>query len=210
MKLVGLTGGIGSGKSTVGRLLAAHGAHVCDVDQLARDVLAPGKPAVERVRQAFGDEVFAADGSLDRAKLASIVFRDQAALRLLESITHPLISGMLEDWVSSTAASVSSGTLVVVDHPLLIETQHLGRFDAVVVVTCDDTVRRHRLTAFRGLHPDDVNARIAAQISDAERVAHATHVIDNSQDEDSLKAAVAALYSALTATPVGKEGQHNE
>lgn len=198
MKLVGLTGGIGSGKSTVGRLLASHGAAVCDVDQLAREVLGDNEPSLAQVRERFGDSVFHADGSLDRQALAAIVFPDPQALKDLEQITHPHIAVRLAEWIAAQDGRESAETLVVVDHPLLIETQDLSRYDAVVVVTCDDDVRRDRLINQRGLHPDDVAARIAAQTDDATRRIHATHVIDNSTDQASLAVAVASLYAALT------------
>lgn len=199
MKLVGLTGGIGSGKSTVGRLLSAHGAAVCDVDQFARDVLAPGEPALGEVRDRFGDGVFNADGTLDRQALALIVFPDPVALKALETITHPHIKNKLDQWVATQKAESVSDALVVIDHPLLIETQDLTTYDAIIVVTCADQVRRQRLITARGLDPGDVEARIAAQIDDDTRRKHATHVIDNSGDEQQLEAAVAALYATLTA-----------
>lgn len=198
MKLVGLTGGIGSGKSTVGRLLASHGAAVCDVDQLAREVLGDNEPSLAQVRERFGDSVFHADGSLDRQALAAIVFPDPQALKDLEQITHPHIAVRLAQWIAAQDGRESGETLVVVDHPLLIETQDLSRYDAVIVVTCDDDVRRDRLINQRGLHLDDVAARIAAQTDDATRRIHATHVIDNSTDQASLADAVASLYAALT------------
>ena len=199
MKLVGLTGGIGSGKSTVGRLLASHGAAVCDVDQLAREVLGDNEPSLAQVRERFGDSVFHADGSLDRQALAAIVFPDPQALKDLEQITHPHIAVRLAQWIAAQDGRESGETLVVVDHPLLIETQDLSRYDAVIVVTCGDDVRRDRLINQRGLDLDDVAARIAAQTDDAARRIHATHVIDNSTDQASLADAVASLYAALTA-----------
>jgi dephospho-CoA kinase len=198
MKLIGLTGGIGSGKSTVGRLLGELGAVVCDVDVIARDVLAAGQPALQEVRQHFGADVFHADGTLNRAALASIVFPDPDALAVLEEITHPHIARQLETWIATMSAEVTTGTLVVVDHPLLIETQDLTRYDAIVVVTCDDAVRRKRLVTSRGLSLADVEARIAAQSDDDIRRQHATHVIDNSGDENLLRAAVQRLFFVLT------------
>lgn len=198
MKLVGLTGGIGSGKSTVGRLLATHGAAVCDVDGIAREILGVDEPALQEVRNRFGDGVFHADGSLDRQALAAIVFSDPAALKDLERITHPRIATRLHRWISATEQQLPASSLVVVDHPLLIETQDLSQYDAVVVVTCEDAVRRERLITQRGLNPDDVAARIAAQTDDATRRQYATHVIDNSTDQDALAKAVAELYGVLT------------
>jgi len=198
MKLVGLTGGIGSGKSTVGRLLETHGATVCDVDVIAREILGVDEPALVQVRQRFGDDVFHTDGSLDRQALAAIVFPDPDALKDLEQITHPHISSRLSQWISVHEQQSPESSLVVVDHPLLIETQDLSRYDAVVVVTCDDDVRRERLIMHRGLDPDDVAARIAAQTDDATRRRHATHVIDNSTSPEALAEAVAKLYTILT------------
>lgn len=198
MKLVGLTGGIGSGKSTVGRLLATHGAAVCDVDVIAREILSVNEPALIEVRERFGDDIFHADGSLDRQALAAIVFPDPVALKDLEQITHPHIATRLNQWISTSKQQLPASALAVVDHPLLIETQDLSRYDAVIVVTCDDAVRRERLVSQRGLDPDDVAARIAAQTDDATRRQHATHVIDNSTDQESLVEAVGKLYGMLT------------
>ncbi|MEX2532523.1 MAG: dephospho-CoA kinase [Nitriliruptoraceae bacterium] len=198
MKLVGLTGGIGSGKSTVGRLLATHGAVVCDVDVIAREILSVDKPALSEVRDRFGDDIFHADGSLDRQALAAIVFPDPVALNDLEQITHPHIAKRLHQWICTREQQLPTSSLAVVDHPLLIETQDLSRYDAIVVVTCDDAVRRERLITQRGLDPDDVAARIAAQTDDVTRRQHATHVIDNSTDQETLVEAVAKLYETLT------------
>lgn len=198
MRLVGLTGGIGSGKSTVGRMLAERGAAVCDVDVLAKQVLAPGEPALKEVRQRFGDDVFNPDGTLNRADLAAVVFPDPAALAALEAITHPHIATKLQNWLTAQQASAGEDTLVVVDHPLLIETQNLRRFDAIVVVTCTDSVRRERLIKHRGMSPTDVEARISAQLDDTARRQYATHIVDNSGDQDALAVAVEQLHRALT------------
>jgi len=198
MKLVGLTGGIGSGKSTVGQLLALHGAAVCDVDALAHAVLAPGEPALADIRARFGADVFHTDDTLNRAALASIVFSDPVALRDLEQITHPLIHARLRAWVAEHDNPHALDRLVVVDHPLLLETQDVSAYDAIVVVICDETVRRQRLIDVRGLNPEDVTARIAAQTTDAHRRKYATHVIDNSHDENALASAVSDLYTVLT------------
>lgn len=199
MKLIGLTGGIGSGKSTVGKLLATHGATVCDVDVIAREVLALHAPALTQVRERFGPDVFEADGALNRQALAAVVFAHPAALKALEQITHPYISTRLAEWLRIQRATLPHLAMVVIDHPLLIETQDLSAFDAVVVVTCDDAVRRERLINQRGLDPGDVTARIAVQTDDATRRLHATHVLDNSGDLAALTAAVATLHAALTA-----------
>jgi dephospho-CoA kinase len=131
--------------------------------------------------------------------LALIVFPDPVALKALETITHPHIKNKLDQWVATQKAESVSDALVVIDHPLLIETQDLTTYDAIIVVTCADQVRRQRLITARGLDPGDVEARIAAQIDDDTRRKHATHVIDNSGDEQQLEAAVAALYATLTA-----------
>lgn len=197
MYLIGLTGGIGSGKSTVAARLAAHGCDVIDADAVAREVVEPGEPALEEIAERFGRDVITPEGTLDRARLAARAFVDDASRAQLERITHPRIAARIAEWIASLAGSVPDGRLVVVDHPLLVETGQHRRFDAVVVVLADEELRLERLVEERGLGEDDVRARFRAQASDAQRRAVATHVIENDGTRAELDAAVDALYDEL-------------
>lgn len=201
MKVVGLTGGMGAGKSTVARLLAAHGAHVVDADQVAREVVEPGTPALAAIAAEFGDEVLAPDGALDRAVMAGLVFSDQAQLRALEAITHPAIREritelMLEHLAAEATEHVQR--VVVLDHPLLIETGLADDLPVVVVVTAPMELRVQRLVEGRGIDPDDARARMQAQVDDEARLAVATHVVRNDGGEDDLRDRVASLWQELT------------
>jgi dephospho-CoA kinase len=192
MTRIGLTGGIGSGKSTVARLLAEHGAIIIDADQIARAVVEPGEPALAEIADRFGPEVIAADGTLDRGSLASIVFTDTAALADLNAITHPRIA----ERTAALLDSAPSDAVVVYDMPLLVENGLTDGWDAVIVVTADRAARVHRLLG-RGLAADDIDARMARQATDEQRRAVADVVIDNSGDLQSLRAQVDAAWSEL-------------
>lgn len=198
MYLIGLTGGIGSGKSTVAARLAAHGCDVIDADAIAREIVEPGEPALAELAERFGPDVLNDDGTLDRAALAERAFSDDAARADLERITHPRVAARIAEWIATVAARVPQGHLVVVDHPLLVETGQERRFDAVVVVTADAEQRIKRLIDERGLDEGDVRARIRVQATDEQRRAVATHVIDNDGTRQDLDAAVDALYAELT------------
>jgi dephospho-CoA kinase len=174
MLRVGLTGGIGSGKSTVAAQFARHGATVVDADQIAREVVAPGSPGLAAVASRFGPTVLGADGSLDRAALAAVVFADTAALRDLEAITHPLIFARSRMVMAAGAAGI-----VVHDHPLLVEKSMGAEYHLVVVVDAPVETRVARLVG-RGLTAGDARARIAAQASYDERLAAADVWLDNS------------------------------
>jgi dephospho-CoA kinase len=191
---VGLTGGIASGKSTVAKLLASFGAILIDSDVLAREVVEPGTDGLREVVAAFGADVLAADGSLDRAKLGALVFNDTTARRRLESIIHPRVRARASEF----AAAAPAAAVVVQDIPLLAETGQAGRFDAVVVVDAPEEVQLARL-AERGLSSEDAKARIAAQATREERRAIADHVIDNSGDLESLERQVRSVWDQLTA-----------
>jgi dephospho-CoA kinase len=178
---IGLTGGIGSGKSTVSRLLGEHGAVVVDADVIAREVVAPGTPGLAAIVEAFGPTVLAADGSLDRPGLAAVVFADPQARRRLDGIVHPLVrarAGELE-------AAAPADAVVVHDVPLLAETGQGSSYDLVVVVEADPAVRVARLVQ-RGLTADDARARIAVQATDEQRRAIADTVLDNSGTPEQL------------------------
>jgi dephospho-CoA kinase len=192
VRTVAVTGGIGAGKSTVSRILAELGAIVVDSDRLARQVVEPGTPGLADVVAAFGPQVLAGDGTLDRAALAGMVFAApdaDAARRRLEGIIHPLVRAEFRRIVGEAAR----GSVVVNDIPILRSAAQAAEFDTVVVVVAEEPVRVARLME-RGLTEADARARIAAQISDKERVALADHVIHNDGDEVALRRQVERLW----------------
>jgi dephospho-CoA kinase len=182
---IGLTGGIGSGKSTVSALLTARGAVLVDADRLAREVVEPGTPGLAAVVAAFGDGVVGPDGALNRPALAAIVFADPEARRRLDGIVHPLVRAR----AAELAGAVPPDGVVVHDIPLLVETGQAGHFDLVLVVEADPEIRVRRLVE-RGLTEDDARARIAAQATDEQRRAVADVVLDNSGSREQLAAQV--------------------
>ncbi|MBV9448386.1 MAG: dephospho-CoA kinase [Streptosporangiaceae bacterium] len=173
---VGLTGGIGSGKSEVARRLAAHGAVLIDADVAAREVVAPGTPGLARIAAAFGEQVLAADGSLDRERVAAIVFSDPARLAELNGIVHPLVG----EWMAAAEASAPPDAVVVHDVPLLAENHLARRYDLVIVVDVPPDVQLTRLVAERGMPAQQARERMAAQATRDQRLAIADIVIDNS------------------------------
>jgi dephospho-CoA kinase len=193
MVRVGLTGGIGSGKSEVSRRLAALGALVIDSDLLAREVVEPGTDALEEIVEAFGAEVLTADGALDRPALGTRVFGDKAARRTLEAIIHPRVRAR----AAQIEATADDETVVVHDIPLLVETGQPDAFDQVVVVDASDDVRLERLVRIRGMSAEDARARISAQATREERLDVADHVVPNDGDLSSLDRAVEALWAEL-------------
>jgi dephospho-CoA kinase len=199
VRVVGLTGGMGAGKSTVARLLAAHGAHVIDADAIARAVVAPGTPGLDAIMKRFGPDVIGDEGAMDRAAVASIVFADPAALRALEAITHPAIRETIAAELRAHADAEHSDNerVVILDHPLLVETGLAAGLEAVVVVTAPVELRVARLASGRGIAEGDARARIASQASDEERAAAATHVVSNAGDASSLSREVDRLWHAL-------------
>lgn len=197
MRKVGLTGGIGSGKSTVSRLLASYGARVIDADLIAREVVEPGSPGLAAVVDAFGADV-APGGVLDREALGTIVFGDDAKRAVLSGILHPLIGARSgELWADAEA---SGADVLVHDVPLLVENQLMAMYDEVVVVDVDPEVQRQRLVELRGMTEPDALQRIAAQTDRATRLAAATVVLDNNGTVDDLTAHVEALWRRLTST----------
>lgn len=193
MLRVGLTGGIGSGKSSVGAILADQGALVIDADTLAREVVAPGTPGLADILVAFGPGVVGADGGLDRTAMAQRVFADPAARQQVEAIIHPRVRARADE-IESQAAD---DAIVVHDIPLLVETGQAGRFDAVIVVDCPREVQVERLTRHRRMSRSEAQSRIAAQASREERLAVADHVIDNSGSLKQLRTVVDRLWGAL-------------
>lgn len=197
MLLVGLTGGIGAGKSTVSAMLAEHGAVIVDADQVARDLQAPGSPMVARMADRFGPHVVRDDGSLDRAAVAAIVFGEsdeaRAALADLNAITHPAIQDEIRERID---AHRDGDDIVVLDHPLLGEHPR-DDLAATIVVDVPVELAVQRLVSARGMDEADARNRIASQASREQRLASATHVVDNSGDVGSLRAQVAALWREL-------------
>ena len=190
---VGLTGGIGSGKSAVARLLAARGAVVIDADAIAREVVEPGTEGLQAVEDEFGDDVIGPDGRLDRAALAAMVFSHQVLLARLEAIIHPRVRARRQELL----AGLDPDDVVVEDIPLLVEKGMQDAFDVVVVVTAPVETRVARLVGERGMDEADVRARIAAQAPDEARVEVADVVIDNSGDLAALEDEVAQLWRRL-------------
>lgn len=194
MRVVGLTGGIGSGKSTVAAFFKQQGAEVVDADQIAREVVEPGRPALEAIIKAFGRDVLQSNGRLDRARLAAIVFKDVAARERLEAITHPPIRQRLLEEVEARRARPG---LLVLDIPLLYERPRIEAVDAVVVVWVDAATQLERLLARGGLDEEAARARIAAQMPLDEKKARADHVIDNSGSREATRRQVDALVNLL-------------
>ena len=189
---VGLTGGLGSGKSTVAALLGEHGAVIIDADVVAREVVRAGTPGFAAVVAQFGPGVLGPDGELDRAALARIVFADGAALDELNAIVHPLVGSRSAE----LAAAVPPGAVVVHDIPLLAENGLADRFDTVVVVEADREIRLARL-AERGLTRAEAEARMAAQATDEQRRAIADEIVRNDGDLDSLARQIDRLWDRL-------------
>jgi dephospho-CoA kinase len=190
---VGLTGGIGSGKSEVSARLAERGALVIDADKIAREVVEPGTPGLAAVVAEFGEDVLLPSGALDREKVGRIVFADPERLAALNAIVHPLVGERMRELMDAAPA----GAVVVYDVPLLAENGLAPMYDEVVVVDASEETQLDRLTSRRGMTEEDARARMAAQASREVRRAVATHVIDNSGTLDDLKAQVDALWEAL-------------
>ncbi len=193
MLRVGLTGGIGSGKSTAARRFAALGAALVDSDVLAREVVAPGTDGLAEVVAAFGGGVVGPDGALDRPALAALVFADPRARERLNAIVHPRVRDRAEELVAAAAARTAAA-IVVQDVPLLVETGSPAAFALVVVVHAEQEARVRRLVEARGMSADDARARIAAQADDAARRAAADVWLDNTGAPGELDAAVDALW----------------
>jgi len=199
--LIGLTGNIGCGKSTVTELLRSHGAVVCDADQVTRQVMQPGQPAYNAVVKDFGQGVLSIpDDAIDRQALGRIVFADPLALRRLEAIVHPATRVTIEAWLREQDTGAATGgqrQVAVVDAIRLIEGGYPAFCDAVWVVICDEREQLRRLVEQRGMLIDDARQRIAAQPPQAEKVAVADVVIDNSGSLEATKQQVAAAWAAL-------------
>ncbi|MCQ1946939.1 dephospho-CoA kinase [Arthrobacter sp. zg-Y1116] len=190
MLKVGLTGGIAAGKSLAARTLVQRGAVLVDADALAREVVAPGTEGLAAVVEAFGPQVLAADGSLDRPALAAVVFGDEERRAVLNGIVHPLVRAR----AAQLAAEAPPDGILVQDIPLLVETGQAGNFDFVVVVEAPEDVRLQRMVQDRGMDPEAARARIAAQATPEQRAEAADVVLHNTGTPEELVAAVRDLW----------------
>jgi dephospho-CoA kinase len=193
--LVGLTGGIGAGKSTVADLLAERGAVVIDADDLARRAVDPGTPGFDAVVESFGPEVVTAQGELDRGRLASIVFADEEARGKLEAIVHPQVARLFAE---AAEPYRDTDAILVYVVPLLVENHLEGMFDVVVVVTAEREARVARLAQARAMTPEDIRGRMDAQLPDERRMAVAHVVIPNDGPVEELRGKVDDLWARLT------------
>lgn len=199
MLIVGLTGGIGAGKSTVARLLASHGAAIVDVDALGREIIAPAGMAVEPVLERFGDHLRGPDGGVDRPALAAIVFNDPDELAALNEISHPAINELLDERIEELGTA-EGADVVVLDMAVLTEST-LGRdtrypYEVVVTVEAPPDIRMERLVE-RGMSADDAKSRLASQATDEQRREASNFVIHNGGGTDDLTEATAKLWDAL-------------
>ncbi len=192
---VGLTGNIAAGKSTVAGWMAELGCRVIDLDRIAHDCLVAGQPTHDRVVAAFGREVFAADGEIDRRELGAVIFADRAARQQLEDILHPAIREREEQEVEAWAATVESG-VAVSEAALLYETGGAARYDRMVVVAATEETRLQRLIA-RGNSAEDARLRMAAQMNQQEKIEQANYVIDNDGSLDAARTATEAVVVKL-------------
>lgn len=193
MLKVGLTGGIGAGKSEVSRLLVEHGAVLIDADRIAREAVAPGTPGLAAVVDAFGTDILAPDGSLDRPRLGSIVFADPERLAVLNAIVHPLVGARSRE----LEAAAADDAVVVHDVPLLTENGLAPMYDLVIVVDAGPATQLDRLVRLRGMTEDDARARMAAQATREQRREIADIVIDNDVPLDALRERVTEVWDDL-------------
>ena len=189
---VGLTGGIGSGKSTVAAMFAGHGVLVIDADQVARAVTSPGTDALDAISNRFGSGVLGSDGALDRKALGRVVFADPEERRWLEKLLHPLIRAEMD-----RQAVACEDPFCILEIPLLVETGRHAEMDCVVVVHCPRALRIKRLEVTRGMSPGDVEQIMAQQATDEERLAAADHVIHNDADMSTLQLRVDRVFGEL-------------
>jgi len=194
MILIGLTGGIGCGKSEVSRLLEKRGAVVVDADLIVRELQQPGGEIFLRMVEMFGEKVLATDGSLDRGAVAKEVFKDAELLKKLNSLIHPVVRRVMNERVENYRATEK---IVILDIPLLVENPREG-LDGVLVVDLDPQIAIDRIVSQRNMTLDDAKSRVAAQSTREQRLAIADHVVDNSGDRDALAIQVDAAWSWIT------------
>ncbi|GAA0484741.1 dephospho-CoA kinase [Streptomyces olivaceiscleroticus] len=195
MVKVGLTGGIGAGKSEVSRLLASYGAVIVDADKIAREVVEPGTPGLAAVVEAFGTDVLTPEGALDRPKLGAVVFADPDRLKALNAIVHPLVGARSAE----LEAAAGEGAVVVHDVPLLTENGLAPLYDVIVVVDASPETQLRRLVELRGMTEDEAKARMSAQADRKQRLAIADHVIDNEGPLEDLEPQVREVWERLRA-----------
>jgi dephospho-CoA kinase len=194
--IIGLTGGIGSGKSVVGRMLAELGAHVIDTDKVGHSVYAPGSEGFTRIIAAFGRSIVAADGTIDRKKLGAVVFADATRRAELNAIVHPLIFGEIMREIAECRHGGFTGHIVL-EAPILVEAKGTGLVDQIWVVTAPAEAVRARLTTDRAMSRAEIEARVAAQLDDAERRCHADVILENDGDLAGLRKVVEAAWHTL-------------
>lgn len=194
-RTIGLTGGIGSGKSTVTALLRRRGVPVLDADEIVRELQRPGAEGLSRLVEAFGPGILEPSGELDRAALGRLVFADQEARRRVEAILHPLVRERMA--AQQAAAEARGAGIVVHDIPLLFEAREPSSFDATVLVYAPPEVQRKRLIELRGMTPADAEARIRAQLPMAEKRRRATYVIDNTGSLEQLESEVDRVWAEI-------------
>lgn len=194
MKLIGLTGSIAAGKSTALAVLRELGAHIIDVDEIARSVVEAGSEGAAAIRAAFGDAYFTADGHLERAKLAALVFENEAERKKLEAITHPLINRELSRRVEAIVHE-DADAVIIVEVPLLFESGMDKQMDEAWVVVADDNVRLSRLMARNGYTEAEARARMESQMPQQEKIRRASAVIDNSGAPEATRAQIEALFA---------------
>jgi dephospho-CoA kinase len=198
MRVIGLTGNIGSGKSTVASYMAGKRAYTLDADKIAHEVILPGEPAYEAIVENFGPSILRSDGLIDRQALAAIVFADSKRLTALEDIIHPAVANRVRELVGQSTAPV-----VVIEAIKLLEAGRLiGMCDEIWVVTADEEAMMRRLVESRGMDPDDVRRRLAAQSSQEEKMSRATRVIRNSGTSAELQAQLDVIWAEMMAGPV--------
>jgi len=201
---VGLTGGIGSGKSEVARRLAERGAVLIDADVAAREVVVPGSPGLAQIAAAFGEGVLRPDGSLDRERLGATVFADPSLRATLNAIVHPLVRTWMEEAErAAVRAAPPPGPVIVHDVPLLAESRGKAGFDVVIVVDVPPELQVERLVRLRGMAADQARARMAAQASREQRLAVADIVIDNSGSLDDVDRRIAEVWADLERRAAG-------
>jgi len=198
MQLIGLTGGIASGKSVVAARLAEHGAVVVDADRVAREVVEPGTPALARIADEFGAGVIASDGSLDRAALGALIFSSPEKREALNAITHPAV-GIRSKQLFAAAAAADPDAIVVYDIPLLVEAGRADEFDLIVVVNATTETRVSRMMELRGMTRDEAVHRINSQATNTERLAVADVVIDSNGTLERTLEQADALWEKLSA-----------
>ncbi len=195
MKTIGLTGGIASGKSTVGAIFKSFGAHLIDADEIVRDIVKEGTPVWQEIVELFGRDVLKPNGSIDRIKLGALVFRDEEKRRALENIIHPRVYTVIEDRIKEIQRN-EADAIVVLDIPLLIETGYHKKVNKVVLVYVDRRIQLERLIE-RGLSESEAEERINAQIPMEEKKAYADYIIDGSSRIEYLKSEVRRICNEI-------------